>query len=382
MYNKIPIKDFSHTDLSLNNAVRSNACARHTHLSSMGGEALKHHARDLVRVCIWYLLNQHRPSGVADIFLLGARRSGTGLITQVITANRGVKSASDILDYYTATAYQLSRMLAFSRGMIFLELSAEQEQALCTYIEDILSGRLHVNENTGFWRRGFDFFSNRVVLKIINGPCLAPLLASRFNAAVILIFRHPIPQSLSCIRNGWPPLAPLLLSNRWFVSTFLDARLEAIAHDTLRNASELEKHVLTWCLENFARLQHFEQFPDLWMITYEHFLTNTDEVLRNWQHGLALSDLDRMQDALHRPSGSARGLSATHRLDAIQRGDTNSIISSWRKNIGDDEERRLMRILETFEIDLYKAGNILPTMGYRSGKLFTEPTNSSSSSCS
>jgi hypothetical protein len=326
--------------------------------------AVRRQAIDLLRVGIWYLFNRHRPGTQRDIFLFGSRRSGTTLLMEVLAANRGVKYTDQPFSLHTATALQRDYLVHFNRGLV-LDLDAEERRLFCAYVEDLRSGRLHVNENSRFWRREYDRQTDRLVFKVTDAPCQAPLVSRALDAEVIVLFRHPISQSLSCLRNGWPPQPRVFLANAWFRETFLNAALVERCESILEGEDALARHVLGWCLENLAFVRQLPRHREWWMITYEHFTQHAEAVIEQWSAPLDLPDTEEMRSLARRPSKSTRRLSATHRQRSIVRGDSQAILGSWRKSVNDETERRLMSIVEMFGIDLYRYGDVMPTTGWR-----------------
>ena len=205
--------------------------------------------RQLIREIVWHIFNHHTPGGAPDIALFGSRRSGTTMMTEVIAANSGLKHVDQPLSVFTASPYQLSRLPIFPDGQPFAP-SEEERQRLRSYVADILAGRIHVNEPWRFWRRDFSFRSNRIVLKLTNAHGIAEWLNEQFTLRTIVLTRHPIPQSLSVIRNSWGLQLRAFLFNEEYCETYLQKNQIDFAHDILRNGSQLHKYVLDWCLEN------------------------------------------------------------------------------------------------------------------------------------
>jgi hypothetical protein len=58
-------------------------------------------------------------------------------------------------------------------------------------------------------------------------------------------------------------------------------------------------------------------------------------------------------------------LSTSAAKDAIKKGDSESMLFRWRSRISKEDEKRLMAIVERFEIDEYKVFESKSTIGYR-----------------
>jgi hypothetical protein len=182
---------------------------------------------------------------------------------------------------------------------------------------------------------------------------------------IIFLCRHPIPQSISCLRNRFPLNFRSFLSSRWYVENYLKDGLEGYCHDLLHSDQQLDKYVLVWCLENRPLFSNLRDYPDWAFVTYEYFVQHSADVIAEWSTLYGLPDIDEMLRAAKRPSISTRTLSTSAAKDAIRKGDGESMLFGWRSHISKEDEKRLMAIVERFEIDEYKVFESKSTIGYR-----------------
>lgn len=335
-------------------------------------EALALELRDLAKVAIWYGLNRHRQGPKKNIWVFGSRRSGTTLIAQVLGANRGLKIVDQPFALASSTALQMRYIFQFSNGHA-LDLLEEERKFCKEYIDLIRSGRLHVGEPWRIWASNFHFRSDRLVFKETNGACLAPLMHEMYDDHVLILLRHPIPQSMSCFRNGWELNYRPFLGSKWYVETYLGDGLEAFCHDVIRGESRLDKFVLVWCLENRPLFANVSQYPRWGFVTYETFVQDAEEIIRSWSRAYELPQLDAMLRAAKQPSVSTRKLSTSQAKEAIRKSNTQDVLFSWRKRITAEDERRLMAIVERFAIDEYKALDSSSRLGFRPPASTTSP---------
>jgi hypothetical protein len=327
-------------------------------------KAVKYQLRDLGKVLIWYLANRHRPGHAKNLWLFGARRSGTTLLAQVIGANRGVKICDQPFSIPSSTALQLSRVFQFTNGQA-LDL-LEEEKAICIdYVNSIREGRLHVGEPWRIWGPNFHLRSDRLLFKAVASSGLAPLMYETYKDHIIFLCRHPIPQSISCLRNGFALNCRSFLSSKWYIENYLKDGLEDYCNDLLRSNQRLDKYVLVWCLENRPLFSNLRDYPDWAFVTYEYFVQHHANVIAEWSTLYGLPDIDEMLRVAKRPSISTRTLSTSAAKDAIRKGDTESMLFGWRSRISKEDEKRLMAIVERFEIDEYKVFESKSTIGYR-----------------
>ena len=87
-----------------------------------------------------------------------------------------------------------------------------------------------------FWSWEFEFRSDRLVLKITDANSMIDWFDENYDLDIVYLSRHPIPQALSCIRNGWTLHVRPFLRNERFVRRHLDAALARYAHEVLETA--------------------------------------------------------------------------------------------------------------------------------------------------
>jgi hypothetical protein len=177
-----------------------------------------------------------------------------------------------------------------------------------------------------------------------------------FNARVVYLIRHPIAVTISSER--WPTLPSFLTSD--YRRHFSEEQLER-AQRILRKGTDLDRGVLSWCLQNAVALQ--EATPDWAVVSYEQLVVDPDPVIRELTDKLALSDPERMRRRLGVPSVNVRFKSTeeTRRLLSEGGADKRSyLVEKWRKKVDRREEARVMKILDIFGLDVYRDGEALP----------------------
>jgi hypothetical protein len=189
-----------------------------------------------------------------------------------------------------------------------------------------------------------------------------------YDIDTVYLVRHPIPQALSCIRNGWATTTGAYLRNDWFVATMLgDGGLDAYARSLDRTGTDLERFVLNWVLENLYPLRVLAQRPQWLSLSYEECVTDQSRVLTEVCRRLSLDDMARMRRAAARASRSS-SMSGPSAVSAIKGGDSEELVSGWRANVSADDVSRVARILDRFGVTLYSASSPVPDWtGYRAG---------------
>jgi hypothetical protein len=74
---------------------------------------------------------------------------------------------------------------------------------------------------------------------------------------------------------------------------------------------------------------------------------------------------DKVRQSMDRLSGSV-SKSSRESLAALEnRGsDATALLAKWRGQVDPDTEHRLMKVLEELDIDMYRAGQLLPDPAY------------------
>ena len=212
------------------------------------------------------------------------------------------------------------------------------------------SGEVVINAPTKFWKSNVDMKSNRLVLKITDAKPMIDWFDTNVDSQIVYLTRHPIPQSLSCIRNDWTLTVDAHLNDPAFVETNLSDVAVALAHDVMRGDNTLQQFVLNWALENVAPMRVLADRPAWVHVRYEDCVTNPEDTLALLADRLHLTDLDRMRGVLAQPSQSSRRSTEATRAD-IEAGRGADTVTRWRDSIDDDDERRCNELLEAFGID-------------------------------
>lgn len=329
-------------------------------------DGLRDSLRSTAKELVW-LTVRHQPGSQRDIYLFCTRRGGSTWLMETIAANRGVLPLNQPFEILTPnlTPYQYRRLPKFDHGQI-VHPDPVQEQQLRDYTDDLMAGRLRVNAPHAFWRRGFDFRTDRLVLKTVDAKPMMDWFAAHYDIDIVYLVRHPVPQSLSCVRNGWFTTTLAYTRNEWFVEEVLgDSSLRRYAEDLDRTGTPLERFVVNWVVENLYPLTRLARRPEWLALSYEECVLDQESVLETVCTRLELSDVDGMRRAAARASRSS-GLSSDASVDAIRSRDREAQVAGWQDRISGEDRDRVTEILDRFGITLYSASSALPDWsGYR-----------------
>lgn len=307
--------------------------------------------KSAVKELLWYATCSHEQGDRPNVLLFATRRGGSTFAMEMIGANRGVRTLDQPLELVGEfpTAAQSADVPMFRQGQM-TSLDPWTEERLGHAVQRMLDGRSVANAPTRVWRSDVERRSNRLVLKITDAKPIIEWFDDRFDCQIVYFTRHPIPQSISCIRNHWSLTVDAHLRDPDFVAANLSDAAVAAAHDVMTGDDELQQFVLNWALENVAPLRALPERPEWVHVRYEDCVTQPDAVMSVLAERLHLDDSERMQAISSRPSVSSRRSTAGDR-QRIASGRSAELATSWRDRIDADAEQRCNRLLDTFGID-------------------------------
>lgn len=312
---------------------------------------LKRALRMTAREAVWTLACRHEQGDQRNILLFATRRGGSTFVMELIAANRGIRPLDQPLETQAKnlTMAQALEIPRFAQGQI-TSLDERTGPGLESVVERIFSGEIVINAPTAVWRSDVDRVSNRLVLKLMDCKAIIGWFDDTFAVDTVWLTRNPIPQSLSCIRNGWTLTTNAYLVDTSFVERFVPEPALALAHDVTKSGSELQRFVVNWALENVAAARQIGDRPHWTHVRYEDTVVDPQGTFELLADRLGLHDTERMQAVLTRPSKSSRR-STEQTRSHIEAGRGADAVASWKANVDDADITWARRSLEIFEID-------------------------------
>ena len=294
--------------------------------------------------------NVHRPDGRANVFLFSTPRSGSTWLMELIWSQPGFKYCNEPLNIRDP---DVRRHLGLDRWEDLFAPGADAR--LRPYFEGFCGGRLRFKNPNPFVRY-YRPLTHRIVFKEIHaGGDRIEWFAREFGGRVVYLLRHPIAVSRS--RKTLPTLTAFLDSD--YGRHFTPKEI-AFARRIVASGSDLERGVLSWCLQNAVPLR--DARPEWVVVTYEQLVLDPEPVIVELAGRLDLPAPDRMRRQLTVPSGvKAKSDTKTRTvLEAREEDRPSWLVEKWRAHVDPADEARAMGILERFELDLYPAGDVLP----------------------
>lgn len=303
-----------------------------------------------------HLCNYHHQGVKPSIFIFSTPRSGSTWLIELMLTQRGLKSCSEPFNL---------RMDAVANSLDIhdwdLLYSDSALPRIEQHINSFLKGELRgAYKNRYPWQRYYRPFTNRMVFKILHaGHEKIDWFINTFKAQVVYLTRHPIPVALS--RRELPRLSTFLNSE---YSHFFTKEQLAIARRIAAEGPHIQKAVLDWCLHNSVALKR--HLDKIIFVTYEQLVLDPEPVINVISRQLELNDTQRMLEKISAPSGSVnQSNKATNEALASKTLKGNPwLIEKWRTAVDVDEEKKLMSLLEIFDIDVYKFGSFVPVDKY------------------
>lgn len=215
--------------------------------------------------------------------------------------------------------------------------------------------KLFNGEYLNFWLTSREFPLNfctadRMIVKFVRANALAPWLLNRFSFQLkpIYLLRHPFAIAASQMKEGsWDyefegyeipdmPFNEVMKRHSDFLSTI---------------TTKPEKMVATWCINNRVMLDS-ERHNQGWLtIYYEALLLHPEQqlwrIFNQWDMEMPDGILERVREE-----------SSTTK-EATFKEDLELQLSKWRQFFDADDIKRMQRVLDYFEIDIYST-NLLP----------------------
>ncbi|MGM0443871.1 MAG: hypothetical protein ACQEQV_06760 [Fibrobacterota bacterium] len=308
-------------------------------------------------------LHYHTKGPHKDIFIFSNMRSGSTILMDMLLTEKKMKGVREPL-HHNFNNPDFKQYIPAVRAR-YPELSSKEQQALPEYIRALLDNKLVKGTMLrNMFTRHHSVISNRSVVKFVIGNPWIDLLLSHFDVHGVFLFRHPIPASLSRVKNGWGHHFDAYLQSDVFRQRFLTDSAISEINRVKKDGSPLEVAVTSWCLENVSAFRQIVS-NDLYVLTYEELVVSSERVVEDLVKRFNLTNTAAMLDRLQQPASKiSTKLSAEATSEEIRRGNKEYMLKRWKKHVNDEEEKALMAIVEAFGIDAYRYGSFFPASKY------------------
>lgn len=318
-----------------------------------------------LKLIINRFFNRHEKGSDRDILLFYTRRSGSTLLMEMIYSQSGIKYEADPFDvkhsHNLVDREELGMTDDHSHPRLVGFKSREQERRISGYFQDLLDGKRTVNPPWNIFDRKYDFRTHRSVIKITHAKSMINWFQKKFNVNVVFLLRHPIATALSISKfenkrgQTMEPVTESFLSNSLFQQKYLDQDLVNFINDIRNEENLFLNHILDWCLENWIPLNYLDQ-SDWLMITYEELVLNPQRMVSLLAEELDLSEEKKMYRQTKLPSNTSSSWMKKHLEDNSDFSKRKRMVTKWREEISENEEKKVFRILDKFDLEAYELG--------------------------
>ena len=280
------------------------------------------------------------------------------MLMQMIGANRGVMFSDQPLGLYSISSAGINCLPLFAYSQIACP-DIDEQAMLRRYLQRLIRGEIRVNSPWKIWNRDFHFFNDRICLKITDAKAAIDWIDEEITPHVVVLTRHPIAQALSVSDKGWLMTGKGLLKNAAFVKRWMSDELVEECWRIYQQGTEIEWRVVDWAIENLVPIRLLPERPNWLYISYEDLMLHTSAVIDFLAKELELDDRAAMTHQIARPSRSS-AVSSKERNQMIQQGDRDRLVNAWRARVSEDQLSTCFRLLDLFEIDLYRPDCSLP----------------------
>lgn len=226
--------------------------------------------------------------------------------------------------------------------------------------------KLFRGEYLNFWLSSRDFplnfcIANRMTIKFVRANALAPWLLNRFSFHLkpIYLLRHPFAVAASQMKEGswdyefkgyeipYMPYNEIVKNHSDFLSTV---------------TTKPEKMVATWCINNRVMLENERHNRDWLTVYYEALLLHPELELRRIFDQWNMEMPDGILNRIRKESSTTK--------EATFKKDLELQLSKWRSFFTTDDVKRMQRVLDYFEIDIYSEALLPQSMRQQEHQLF------------
>lgn len=267
-----------------------------------------------------------------SIFLAGCGRSGTTWISNIINYKNEYRY---IFEPFHPQKVDISNKFGNRKY-----LRAENiDREFIETAEVILTGKIR-----NFWTDNFNarLFCDKRLIKEIRANLFLKWMHTNFpGMPIILLIRHPYATAVSHFNfNLKVELKDFLLQDE-----LMDDFLNPFKNEIERacQASEFEKHIFIWCIENYVPLRQFKR-NEIHVAFYENFCVEPRKEIERLFSYLGGKFDEKVLVKLKRPAPLARNWSA------ILKG--TSLTDSWREHLTTEQIKRAKEIVKLFGLDV------------------------------
>ena len=231
---------------------------------------------------------EFNPSYKDTILLCGSGRSGTTWLADLINDDNQFRYMFE--PFHPENVQLVSHL----NSRQYLRASDKSEKYLLP-AERIFSGKVR---NLWIDRYNKKIFPQKRLIKDIRINLLLRWIKTNFSEIpLVFVLRHPFAVALSRIRLGWENHLDEIFDQNHFIE---DCPI-SIDNRVTETASEFEKQIILWCIENYTPITALKK-EEIYILFYENLYRDPHKELTSLFDYLNLSLSDSISEKIRIPS--------------------------------------------------------------------------------
>ena len=322
----------------------------------------------LAREILFKTFCRHRQGDKPNLLVFCTRRGGSTWLMNTIAAHPRCRYVNR--PFLTATwsrhNKQIPDLAEFAGGYAemkpehFIAVAPKDEAQFRSFADDLIQGRIEAYPSLNFRAPYFHRVTDRMVFQMTNSTAMIDWFEAKIWADTAILYRHPISNALSIMRENWAPECQQFLKHQAYVSAYLDKDELGYAQAIATGGTLLEQHVLDWALKMkpLVAAPPPTQGRTRFELTYEECVIHPEDSIRQFAEAYGFEELEPMLEQVKRPSRTVTPDTAS-RVD-----DPQYVIGRWRQKVSDQEEQKLIDITHRLGVRIYNAGEDLAAPKY------------------
>lgn len=278
------------------------------------------------------------------VFMAGTGRSGTTWLSSVINYNNNFRYIHE--PFHPMRVKEISHII---NGQYLRE--DDMDEKFFNPFKNIVEGRIR-----GSWidRYNKKTFPKARLIKAVRANLLVSWLHHNFpTMPIIYTMRHPLAVTNSKMTRNWPPRYSMYLDQKELIQDYLDPFMDNI----LSAKNDFEKHIYSWCIENYVPLKQLKK-SDIHFLAYEELFAYPEIEVKRLFDYLNMEYTDKVFEKVRKPSPTSR------KNSAIVEG--KSAIKGWNNKFSNQEVTRAIEILNVFGLDKIYTESYEPQLSIKS----------------
>ena len=302
------------------------------------------------------VFHRHNKS-LPDIYIFSLPRSGSTLLAEVLNTNPKSKTASESFALNQDNVQLLKNY--FREDFLserYIDVSTLDLEKITSYYTALSEGKTW---NSYYWSDLFSknhhYNTSRTIFKTHKVTYHYDDLMNHFKDDFgIYLLRNPIAVSISRLRMGWSTyIDDYSKSNK--IKDFISIDLKYTIEEVKQTGTELEKQVLSWCLENCIFLinkLNGTTPKNVITVFYEDLILNPKKTLLKI---CSITGLEYHSDMLKIFNQPSSGIVHSKKLvkQEILAGNSLYLVNRWKKEVDIKSQQRIEKLLGKFGYDFY-----------------------------